>query len=167
MTMRRVWVGAILLAGLAGCASVPEVVERPGRGPRAQEVFYARSYLINGRPPNFDERRIWEDVLEARVSRYLREHRGIEQAPRYTDFRFWRQVSPGSPRDEVRALLDEPEEQSIDPAQMAVWAEQHWSQIQRRATEAWTYPVGWVLYFDDEGVVDMVRRVPVTTAREE
>jgi hypothetical protein len=150
----------LLALAAAGCATPRvEIVERPGRGPRAEELFIARSFLANGREPNFDEKRIWADRLEDRVSRYLREHRGIEQSPRYSDFRFWHQVSPGALRPEVRALLEEPEEETVDPARMAALAERHWMQIHGRATEAWVYPLGWVIYFDERGVADMVRRV--------
>jgi hypothetical protein len=74
------------------------------------------------------------------------------------DVRFWRQVSPGAPRGEVEALLEEPQELTIDPALMAVLAERHWDDFGRRATEAWVY-YGWAIFFDDAAVVGMVRRV--------
>jgi hypothetical protein len=158
---RRSWarVGWLVAAVLAtGCLLASEVVERVGQGPRAQELFYYRIYMVNGRDPNFDERRKWEDALDERVSRYMREHPEIEQATRYSDFRFWRQVVVGSTRGEVRALLEEPDEQSMDPALMGAMAQQHWPAIQRRAKEAWVYPPGWVLYFDDKAVVDITRK---------
>src|SRR5262249_23415025 len=81
----------------------------------------------------------------------------LEQSPRYLDVRFWRQVSAGAPRREVEVLLEEPQERTIDPALMAVLAERHWDEIGRKAKEAWVY-YGWVIYFDDAEVVDMVRR---------
>ncbi|HET6368182.1 MAG TPA: hypothetical protein VFG27_13185, partial [Pseudomonadales bacterium] len=83
-----------------------------------------------------------------------------EQTTRYSEFRFWRQVAEGSTPSEVRALLDEPLEQTSDPALMKMKAKAHWAQISIKAKEAWTYPLGWVLYFDDKGVVDMIRRTP-------
>ncbi|MEK7837284.1 MAG: hypothetical protein AAB328_04800, partial [candidate division NC10 bacterium] len=104
-------------------------------------------------------KRIWEDRLDDRVSRDLREHPEMERTTRYSDFRFWRQVGLGSARAEVRALLDEPDEETVDPALMAALARQHWLEISRRAREAWVYPLGWVIYFDEQGVTDVVRRL--------
>jgi hypothetical protein len=152
---------ALLLAGVAaaGCgATMREVAERVGRGPRAEELYLARSFAGSGRQPTFDEKRMWEDRLDDRVRRYQREHPELEQTPRYTDVRFWRQVGHGATRDEVRALLEEPDEQTIDPALMGALAEQHWTAIGPKAREAWVYPLGWVIYFDDAGAVDFIRR---------
>src|SRR3990167_6597583 len=157
--MRRLALAGLLLLGGAGCAAQMETVERSGQGPKAEALFLARSVLRNGREPSFDEKRMWEDRMDDRVSRYLREHPEMQQTTRYSDFRFWRQVSIGSARGEVRALLDEPEEETIDPALMAALARQHWPEISRRAREAWVYPVGWVIYFDEQGVTDVVRRI--------
>jgi hypothetical protein len=151
---------AWLALGLFGCAAAQlETVERVAQGPKAQEVFMVRSYFANSREPNFDEKRMWEDRIEERVSKYLREHPELQQATRYSDFRFWRQVAVGATRDEVRALLEEPDEETIDPALMGALARQHWPGLVRRAKEAWVYPPMWVIYFDDQGVVEMVRRV--------
>jgi len=143
----------------ASCMSpiFPERTERFQRGPKAEDLFVMRTMMSNGREPSFDEKRAWQDRLEDRVSRYLREHPEVEQAPRYTDFRFWRHVSLQSARGEVRALLEEPDEQTIDPARMAAMAKHLWPDLQKKATEAWLYPLGWTLYFDDKGVVEMVR----------
>ena len=154
--VRSGWLLAALL-GL-GCAAHIETVERVQQGPKAEELFILRSYLANGREPSFDEKRMWEDRLDDRVTRYLREHPELEQRTRYTDFRFWHQVAPGSAREEVRTLLEEPEEETIDPALMGALAARHWSAIQAKAKEAWVYSPGWVIFFDDAGVVDVVRR---------
>ncbi len=151
-----VWLAAVAVT--AGCASL-EVVERTTRGPQAQEFLIARSYETNGRAPNFEEKKHWDDEIDDRIAKYLREHPELQQTTRFSDFRFWKHVSPGSTPAEVRVLLEEPQEQTIDPAQMAVLAEQHWPEIRQKAKEAWVYPYGWVLYFDDKGVVDMVRRL--------
>jgi hypothetical protein len=43
---------------------------------------------------------------------------------------------------------------------MKMKAKAHWTQISSKAKEAWTYPLGWVLFFDDKGVVEMIRRTP-------
>lgn len=155
-------VAAVLLLAVAlgaGCASGlgQETVVRSGLGPTAREVFVMRSVMAYGRSPSFDEMRRWQDQMDERVFRYLREHPAVEQSERYSDFRFFRQVTPGSTRDEVRALLDEPDERTIDSALMAVLAAASWTTIQARVSEAWVYPGGWVLYFDDRAVVEITR----------
>ena len=156
---RLAWL-LVAVAGLGCAATQSEVVERVSQGPKGEELFLLRTYLANGRAPNFDERRMWQDRIDERVSRYLREHPELERAERYSDFRFWRQVSVGATRDEVRTLLEEPDEETIDPALMGALAKRHWEGIQKRAAEAWLYPVSWVIFFDDKGtVVEMVRRV--------
>jgi hypothetical protein len=159
----RVTTWAILaVAGLgtAGCLSRPpaEVPEYIGRGPRAEEMFFARVAQRSDREPSFDEKRQFKDVMDERVYKYLRDHPEVEQQARYSEFRFWRQVSEGSTPGEVRALLDEPLERSIDPARMGAMAKVHWPDLRNKAKEVWLYPLGWMLYFDDKGVVAMLRR---------
>jgi hypothetical protein len=148
---------ASLLAG--ACAGRMETVEYTTRGPSADDLFTARSYAVNGRAPSFDEKRQWEGRVEERVYQYLRDHPELQQSSRYTDFRFWWLVTTGSTPAEVRVLLEEPQEQTVDPARMAALAQRHWSEIQPKAKEAWVYPTAWVLYFDDAGVIAMVHRV--------
>ena len=75
------------------------------------------------------------------------------------EFRFWWQVGRGNTPEEVRVLLEEPQEQTADPARMAALAEKQWPQVQGKAKEAWVYQPGWVIYFDETSVVGMVRRV--------
>ena len=151
---------AVAALGAAGCLSKPpaEIPEYIGRGPRADEMFYARMVQRSEREPSFDERRQFKDMMDDRVYKYLREHPEMEQQARYSEFRFWRQVSEGSTQGEVRALLDEPLERSIDPARMGAMAKVHWQDLRTKAKEAWLYPLGWILYFDDKGVVAMLRR---------
>jgi hypothetical protein len=148
----------LLALTTAACADKLETVEQTTQGPTAWDVLEARSQLLNGREPSFDEKRYWENRVEARIAKYLSEHPELEQSPRYTEFRFWRQVAPGATRSEVEVLLEEPQEQTIDAAFMAVLAERHWTDLERKAKEAWVY-YGWVIYFDDASVVGMVRRV--------
>ena len=147
-----------LLAG--ACAAGQPVVENTTRGPMATEMHIARSFAANGREPGWDEKRQFEDQLEEKVFKYLREHPEIENDARYSNFRFWRQVSVGSTKEEVRILLDEPDQRTIDPALMASLSRRHWSQVQTKAKEAWLYPLGWVLYMDDTVVVSMIRERP-------
>jgi hypothetical protein len=161
--MARVLRMAGLMAGglLAGaCAAGQPVVENTTRGPMASEMLLVRSVNANGREPGWDEKRQFEDQLEEKVFKYLREHPEIENDARYSSFRFWRQVSIGSTKEEVRILLDEPDQRTIDPALMASLSRRHWSQVQTKAKEAWVYPLGWVLYMDDTAVVSMIRERP-------
>jgi hypothetical protein len=53
----------------------------------------------------WDEKRHYEEQLEEKVFKYLREHPDFQNETRYSTFRFWRQVSIGSTKDEVKALL--------------------------------------------------------------
>ena len=150
---------AVLVA--AGCATGSHLdkAELTARGPAAEELFTSRSYAVNQRGPTFDERRQWEGRVEDRVFRYLREHPELEQTTRYSEFRFWWQVTAGSTPAEVRVLLEEPQEKTIDPARMAALAERHWAELEGKATEAWVYEPAWVIYFGDGSVVGIVHRV--------
>ena len=56
-------------------------------------------------------------------------------------------------------LCGEPREQTIDPALMGARGEQHWVALRATVKEAWVYPLGWVVYFDDKGVIEMLRKV--------
>ena len=157
------WIAAGSVAALAalatGCGSGKALtVERTTSGPTSTEIFLARSFEANGREPNFDEKSIFTDRLDERVFKYLREHPEIQNEDRYSNFRFWHRVSQGSPPGEVRVLLDEPDERTIDPALMAALASHQWTAISAKAKEAWVYPLNWIIYFDDKGVVEMVRR---------
>ena len=149
---------AVATAFLVGaCATPTPVIEQTTRGPIAQEVQIARSFAANGRDMGWDEKRHYEEELEENVFKYLREHPELQNENRYSTFRFWRQVSIGSTKEEVKVLLNDPEERTIDPALMASLARRHWSQVQGKAKEAWIYPLGWVLYIDDKAVVSMIR----------
>jgi len=157
---------AALLA--TACSATQPVLERTSRGPTAEELFIAQSVAANGRPPSFDEKRVWQDQMDEKVFKYLREHPELESTSRYSEFRFWRQVAPGSTPGEVKVLLGEPREQTIDPALMGVLGERHWVALRPTAKEAWVYPLGWVVYFDDKGaVVDMLRKVSPLDVRDE
>jgi len=151
-------VGAVAVGLVAAsCATSPPIVEQTTRGPIAQEIQIARSFAVNGRDMGWDEKRAYEEQLEERVFKYLREHPELQNETRYSTFRFWRQVSVGSTKEEVKLLLEDPDERTIDPALMASLARRHWSQVQGKAKEAWVYPLGWVLYIDDKVVVSMIR----------
>ena len=157
--MRAFRIAGVIVAGLAAasCATPQPVIEQTTRGPIAQEIQIARSFAANGRDMGWDEKRNYEEQLEEKVFKYLREHPELQNETRYSTFRFWRQVSVGSTKEEVKVLLDDPDERTIDPALMASLARRHWSQVQGKAKEAWVYPLGWVLYIDDKAVVSMIR----------
>jgi len=157
--MRAFRISLVAMAGLlvGACASKQPIIEQTTRGPIAQEIQIARSFAANGRDMGWDEKRHYEEELEEKVFKYLREHPELQNESRYSTFRFWRQVSIGSTREEVKVLLDDPDERTIDPALMAAMARRHWSQVQGKAKEAWVYPLGWVLYVDDKVVVSMIR----------
>jgi hypothetical protein len=159
MLMRALRMAGVVAAGFmaAACATPQPVIEQTTRGPIAQEIQIARSFSANGRDMGWDEKRYYEEQMEEKVFKYLREHPGFENETRYSTFRFWRQVSVGSTKEEVKVLLDDPDERTIDPALMASLARRHWSQVQGKAKEAWVYPLGWVLYIDDKAVVSMIR----------
>jgi len=158
---------AVLVALLAvGCAAKLDTVELTPKGPSAESLFEDRFNAINGRAPNFAEKRRWEAEVEERVYAYLRQHPELEQTSRYSDFRFWWQVTTGSTPAEVRVLLQEPAEQTIDPARMAALAERQWIEIQDTAKEAWFYAPAWVIYFDETSVVGIVHKVSSVTPRE-
>jgi len=151
---------AIVALLLTACLTPPPRLERTSRGPTAEEFFIEQSVATNGRKPTFEEKRVWQDQMDEKVFKYLREHPEIESTSRYSEFRFWRQVAPGSTGPEVKVLLGEPREQTVDPALMATLGEQHWVAVRANAKEAWVYPLGWVVFFDDKGeVVDMLRKV--------
>ena len=157
--MRALRMAGVVAAGFvaAACATPQPVIEQTTRGPIAEEIQIARSFSANGRDMGWDEKRHYEEQMEENVFKYLREHPELENENRYSTFRFWRQVSIGSTKEEVKVLLDDPDERTIDPALMAALARRHWSQVQGKAKEAWVYPLGWVLYIDDKAVVSMIR----------
>lgn len=164
------WMSRVLLVAAvvaAGCAAAEvDLVERTTNGPTAEELMLVRSLAINGRAPSFEERRYWEREVEERVYAYLRDHPELQQSPRYTEFRFQWQVTPASTAAEVRVLLQEPQERTVDPARMAALAERHWGEMRSKVKEAWVYEPAWAIYFDDKSVVAIVHRVSSVAPRE-
>ena len=65
------------------CSSVTQTtLERTTRGPNAEEFFIAQSVASNGRPPSFDEKRVWQDQMDEKVFKYLREHPDLSPGAR-------------------------------------------------------------------------------------
>lgn len=153
---RLVWVGLAL--GLTACATGEVQVARVDRGPTAQDIFVARSYLAMGRGPNFDEQRFFDDRLDDRIARYLREHPEVQTSVRYSEIRFWRQVGVENTADEVRVLLGEPLQILTERPAIEAVAKQQWSAVEKRVREAWVYPAAWVIYLDDKDTVFAITR---------
>jgi hypothetical protein len=159
--------GALVAALLgAGCATELNVVELTPRGPSAEELLVRRSFTRNSRAPSFEERQQWQAQEEERVFAYLRDHPELQQSARYSDFRFWWQVTMGSTPAEVRVLLQDPQEQTVDPARMAALAQRHWVEMRGKVKEAWVYEPAWVIFFDDTAVIGMIHRISAQTPAE-
>jgi hypothetical protein len=111
-----------------------------------------------GREPSFDERRHFDDDLESRIGRYLSDHPEDASALQVAVFRFDRRVAVGMSREQVVILLGAPMAETADAVGMARQARKFWSDIEPRARAAWTYPLGWTVYFgDDRRVVDITQ----------
>ena len=123
-----------ILTFLAGCASLRVKEQRTTQGPLAEDLFITIVYMANGREPNFDERRHWENQLDYRISQYLHSHPEAANSQDVMTFRFMKQASVG---------------QKL--------ARRYWPYIKDNATEAWVYPDGWNLYFKDSTLVDITQ----------
>lgn len=157
MISRAVLVAAALLA-LAACATRGPVDERSTQGPTAEEMWTSRMLVQNRRQPTFEERRHWDAGIEARIGDYLRRHPEAASALDVSTFRFRRQAAVGMTREQVLILLGRPEVMTAEAAELERLAGRHWPAIREAATEAWTYPLGWRLYFDADRLVDVTRR---------
>ena len=148
----------VAVALIVGCAMRKPIEQRTTQGPTAQELWTWRMTSQLGREPNFDERRYFDDQLELRIARYLSEHPEDANALGVSAFRFDRQVSVGMSREQVTILLGPPVAQTDDSAAMEKQAQKFWPDIKPRARAAWTYPLGWTVYFgEEERVVDITQ----------
>lgn len=154
----RLLAPALLALLVGGCAAMkPPVEQRTTQGPRADEMWYFRMLAINGREPNFDERRAWQDDMEARTGAYLREHPEAANSLGVSTFRFYRQVAVGQTREQVLILLGPPLAASRDAADMEKRARRYWPDIKERAEEAWVYQAGWTVWLKGDVVVDLTQ----------
>jgi hypothetical protein len=153
------WIALVVgLALLGGCAARGPVEQRTTQGPSAQQLWAWRMKSQLGREPSFDERRFFDDQLEATIARYLDEHPEDANAIGVSMFRFDRQVAVGMSQEQVRILLGPPLKRTADGAQMERQARKFWPAISPRARQAWTYPLGWTVFFGDgERVVDLTQ----------
>ena len=154
---------AVVLWLLAGCATVlPPIDQRTTQGPTAEEFWTVRVMQQTGRRPSFEEKRHFEEEMDERIGRYLREHEEAANSLTVMSFRSLRQVTVGMDKAQVEILLGPPLTTTRDAAQMQSLARHHWSEIRDRAKpdEAWTYPFGWVVYFSNSRVADITQYLP-------
>ena len=159
---------AVVLCVLTGCAVlVPPIDQRTTQGPTAAEFWTARVMTQTGRSPSFEERRHFEDEMDERIARYLREHQDAANSITVTSFRSLRQVTVGMDQGQVEILLGAPLTTTRDAAQMQTLARHHWPDIRDKAKpdEAWTYPFGWVIYFKESRVADITQYLPPSLPR--
>ena len=154
--MRTALAALGFLCTLSACASSKEpLVQRATEGPTADQMYAARFAGDYGRQPTFDETSAFRGQLEDRVSAYLTRHPDLSTSTRASQFTFHRRAAVGMTREEVVLLLGPPSSQTTDPPRMEAAAKQFWPAVGRQATEMWSYPDGWSLYFDGDRLVDL------------
>jgi outer membrane protein assembly factor BamE (lipoprotein component of BamABCDE complex) len=156
---------ALVLCLLAGCATIlPPLDQRTSQGPTADEFWTARVMQQTGRAPSFEEKRHFENEMDERIGRYLREHQDAASSTTVLSFRSLRQVTIGMDKQQVEILLGPPITTTRDPAQMQNFARHHWPEIRDKTKpdEAWSYPFGWVVYFSRSRVADITQYLPRT-----
>jgi hypothetical protein len=153
------WLGLtlVIVLALAGCATRAPLEQRTTHGPSAEEYFIYRSLLANGRPPNFDERRYWENDLDWRIAQYLNRHPEAANDLDVSTFRFYRRVAVGQTKEQVLILLGPPSAVTTDQAEIEKLARKYAPAIKGNATEAWVYPLGWSLFFAGPRLVDITQ----------
>ena len=157
--MRAVALAVAVVVLATGCAVPTQTIDqRTSQGPTADEVWTAKILTANGRFPTFEEKMHFRDELDARISKYLREHEdAASDQLTVLPFRNLHQVTSGMQKGQVEVLLGPPFTTSTDAQQMANWARKHWPEIRGRADEAWGYPHGWIFYFNKDKVVDITQ----------
>ena len=151
---------AVVLAA-AACASTMSIPEqRTTQGPLAEDLWTYRVLLANGREPTFEERLHWERQLDLAISRYLAKDQEAANSPQVLTFRATRQAAVGMSKEQVTILLGAPPHTTTDAGEIEKLAGKYWPEIQKPATEAWVYPLGWRLYFADARLVDITQFQP-------
>jgi hypothetical protein len=160
--MRRTAVLAAILLVLGGCmtARSKTVQQRTTQGPTAEQFWTAAILVQNGRAPTFEEKRHWEDDIDARIAAYLRTHQEAASALTVSAFRFHKQVVVGMDKEQVKILLGEPTRTSTDPAEMQNVARGYWPAVRGKASEVLVYPLGWAFFLERDKVVDITQYVP-------
>jgi hypothetical protein len=161
-TLRGAGFVAILLV-LAACKTIlPDIDQRVTQGPTATELWTLRMMQQARREPSFDEKRSFESEMDDRIGRYLRDNPEAANALNVSTFRFLKQVTVGMDKGQVEILLGTPATTTRDAAQMQSLSRHFWPDIRGKADEAWSYPLGWVIYFADSKVVDITQYMPRT-----
>lgn len=159
--MRAALVVLLAVALAAGCATRDAVDQRTTQGPTAESFWLQRVALETGRTPTFEERRHWEDSIDARIGEYLRRNPERASALDVSTFRFMRQVAVGMDREQVLILLGPPLRTTTDQAAIQELARRHWTAMQASSvTEAWEYPRGWRMFFAGSRLVDITQYRP-------
>jgi hypothetical protein len=150
-------VALVLLMG-AGCFGMRKKEQRTTEGPLAEDIWTMKVLIANGREPNFDERRRWDNAMEQKIGQYLRQHPEAASSVDVSTFRFIKQVTLGQTDEQVVILLGPPLARITDVAEMEKLAKQFWPAVkENEPTEAWTYPSGWSIYLKDKVVVDITQ----------
>jgi hypothetical protein len=156
----RVVALALALLAVAGCLTGKPVEQRTTQGPTAQQMFNLRVMDETGREPTFEEKRVWDQQIEERISVYLRAHPEKANGLDVSTFRFLRQAAVGMDKEQILILLGAPMLVSGDQAQMEQIARRYWPLIQGNATEVWVYPLGWNFFFAGQRLVDITQFLP-------
>ena len=155
--MKRVAILGLVLV-LAGCYSMRTKEQRTTEGPMAEDIWTLKSLIANGREPNFDERRRWDNAMEQKIGAYLRQNPEAASSVDVSTFRFIRQVTIGQTDEQVLILLGPPLARISDATEMEKLARQYWPAVkENEPSEVWTYPSGWRIYMKDRLVVDITQ----------
>ncbi len=155
--VKRIAIVALALI-VAGCYMWRVKEQRTTEGPLAEDIWTMKVLMVNGREPNFDERRRWDNLMEERIGQYLRQHPEAANGVDVSTFKFIRQVSVGQTSEQVLILLGPPMSRTADQAEMEKLARQFWPSVKEsEPTEAWVYPSGWRIYIKDRTVVDITQ----------
>ena len=92
---------AVLVVVLAGCYAWRTKEQRTTEGPMAEDIWTMKVLVANGREPNFDERRRWDNMMEARIGQYLRQNPNAANSMDVSTFKFIRQVTIGQSPEQV------------------------------------------------------------------
>lgn len=149
-------VGLVLL--LAGCLGMRTKEQRTTEGPMAEDIWTMKVIVANGREPNFDERRRWDNAMEQKIGQYLRQNPDAANSVDVSTFRFIKQVTVGQTDEQVVILLGPPLAKVTDTAEMEKLARQYWPAVKEsEPSEVWTYPSGWRIYMKNRTVVDITQ----------
>ena len=147
-----------LVLVLSGCFSTRVKEQRTTEGPMAEDIWTMKVLIANGREPNFDERRRWDNAMERSIGLYLRQNPEAANSMDVSTFRFIRQVSVGQSAEQVLILLGPPLSRITETVEMEKLARQYWPAVkENEPTEAWTYPSGWRIYLKEKTVVDITQ----------